>query len=231
MSDARSTAELYAFSPFHKLSETGSAVLGRGLCYAQFAQTTAVLRKGQKVSGAYVVVSGHLRVFTIFPDGSEATLYTINPGETCVLALNCVFNDLLYPAWVNAAPSTRVAMISGDAYRMLFELEPAIRNMTVQAFSTIVFRLMTELDEVHSYTLERRVANFLLLRASTDGTIRMTQQEIASHLGTTREVVARLLRQFASKGYVATGRNQIKIVSTSGLMKLTTESRNVPRLS
>ena len=35
-------------------------------------------------------------------DRNEATLYVINPHETCVLALNCIFNDLLYPAWVEA---------------------------------------------------------------------------------------------------------------------------------
>ena len=47
---------------------------------------------------------------------------------------------------------------------------------------------MTELEDVHSSGLETRLSNFLLLRASADGHVRMTQQEIASHLGTTREV-------------------------------------------
>lgn len=225
MSNATPSAELQAFNPFQNLSKTSQAVLGRGLRYAQFSKTTAVLRKGQKVSGAYVVVSGRLRVFTITPDGNEATLYTIHPGETCVLALNCIFNDLLYPAWVNAAPSTRVAVIAGDAYRVLFESEPEVRNMTVQAYSTIVFRLMAELDDVHSHKLERRLANFLLLHASTGGIVRMTQQEIASHLGTTREVIARLLRQLASEGDITTQRNQVTIVSSDSLAALTKTSR------
>jgi CRP-like cAMP-binding protein len=72
--------------------------------------------------------------------------------------------------------------------------------MTVQAFSTLVFRLMTELEEVHSHWLEHRLCNFLLLHASADGTLQLTQQEIASHLGTTREVVARALGQLAAEG-------------------------------
>ena len=65
------------------------------------------------MSGAYVVITGHLRVFTLSADGHEATLYVINPGETCVLALNCIVNDLLYPAWVEAGSDTRVAVIPG----------------------------------------------------------------------------------------------------------------------
>jgi CRP/FNR family transcriptional regulator len=125
--------------------------------------------------------------------------------------LNCIFNELLYPAWVEASATTRVAVISGTVFRALFEAEPAIRNMTVHAFSAVVFRLMAELEGIHADNLERRLANFLLLRASTDGIVRMTQQEIASHLGTTREVVARALGQLASARRIRTGRRQIVI--------------------
>jgi len=207
----RSTTGITGIKLFQDLTPAGLSVLSRGLRHFDHKKGAPVLRKGQQVSGAYVVVSGQLRVFTITPDGNEATLYLINPGETCVLALNCIFSDLLYPAWVEASATTRVAVIPGPEYRILFECEPDIRNMTVRAFSTIVFRLMAELEDVHSSTLNRRLARLLLLQAANDGAVQMTQQEIASHLGTTREVVARSLRQLASVGHIETGRNRIVI--------------------
>ena len=208
---AKSAAGIDDVRAFRELSDASRALLARGLRYVQCGKGAPILAKGQRVSGAYVVISGQLRVFTLSPDGNEATLYVINPHETCVLALNCIFNDLLYPAWVEAGSATRVAVIPGTVFKALFEAEPAVRNMTVQAFSTIVFRLMMELEGIHSYKLERRLSNFLLLHASTDGTVRMTQQEIASHLGTTREVVARALGQLASAGRIRTGRSRIAI--------------------
>lgn len=220
MENTKPTVDLEHFKPFDNLSEISKLLLNRGLHYANFSKKTTVLIKSQRVSGAYVVVGGQLRVFTLTPSGKEATLYLINPGETCVLALNCIFNDLLYPAWVEATPDTHVAVIPGTLYRVLFESEPAVRNMTVQAFSTIVFRLMAELEEVHSYNLEQRLANFLLLRSSTDAKIQMTQQEIASHLGTTREVIARVLGQLVSKKYITSSRNQIMISDPSRLAEL-----------
>lgn len=203
------TAELETFEAFRGLSDTGRAVLGRGLRCATYPATAPVLRKGQRVSGAYMVLRGRLRVFTLAPDGDEATLYLIHPGETCVLALNCIFNDLLYPAWVQADPATAVAVIPGPAYKTLFDIEPAVRNATVQAFSTLVFRLMAELEQRHAYKLEQRLASFLLQHAGVDGVVRMTQQQIASHLGTTREGVTRLLRRMAADGRVETGRGRI----------------------
>jgi len=204
-------ARINEISAFQDLSDSSRKLLARGLRYVQRDKGAPILAKGQRVSGAYVVISGQLRVFTLSPDGHEATLYVINPEETCVLALNCIFNDLLYPAWVEAGADTSVAVIPGTVYRALFDAEPSIRNMTVQAFSTVVFRLMSELEGIHSYKLERRLCNFLLLHASTDAVVRMTQQEIASHLGTTREVIARALGRLSSAGHLKTGRNRIAI--------------------
>lgn len=204
-------AGLESLDAFRDISAVSKAMLGPALHYAHYDRKSRVLSKGQTVSGAYVVISGRLRVFTLSPDGNEATLYGIAPGETCVLALNCIFNDLLYPAWVETELATTVAVIPGPLYRMLFENEAVIRNITVQALSTLVFRLMAELEQIHASKLEQRLANFLVLRASGDGTLHMTQQEIASHLGTTREVVARLLRQFVAKKYIETRRGIVVV--------------------
>ena len=211
MDNPKSTASITDLKPFQNLAQATLGVLSRGLRYANYKKAASVLQKGQRVSGAYVVVSGQMRVFTISPNGNEATLYLINPGETCVLALNSIFNDLLYPAWVEATAASRVAIIPGAEFRLLFDSESEIRNMTMQAFSTIVFRLMAELEEIQSSKLDRRILRLLLLYASADGAVHMTQQEIASHLGTTREVVARTLGQLAAAGHIQTGRNRVVI--------------------
>ena len=117
MEIAKSAASIYEIKAFHDLSDASKSLLARGLRYVQCGKGAPILAKGQRISGAYVVISGQLRVFTLSPDGNEATLYVINPHETCVLALNCIFNDLLYPAWVEAGSATRVAVISGTVFR------------------------------------------------------------------------------------------------------------------
>lgn len=104
-----------------------------------------------------------------------------------------------------------MAVIPGTVYRKLFEKEPTIQNLTVQALSTLVFRLMSELEQVHFYKLEHRMADFILIRASSGGVLRMTQQEIAHHLGTTRECVARIMQAFVKENLVETQRGLTKI--------------------
>ncbi|WP_265552900.1 Crp/Fnr family transcriptional regulator [Trichlorobacter lovleyi] len=208
---------------FQNISSKGRCLLDQGLIHKAFPPATELLYRGAQISGAYIVTKGRLRVFSISPSGAEATLYCIDPGETCVLALNCLFNDLLYPAWVATETETSVAILPGPTFRQLFESEPSIQNLTVHALSSLVFRLMGELEQVHFCTLEQRLANLLLLRASADGILRMTQQELAYHLGTTREVIARLMGDLVLKGLVKTRRKEITIVNAKELAALITE--------
>lgn len=208
------------FSPFCHLSEAGRKLLGAGLISRHCPSATPLLFKGQRASGAYFVLEGRLRVFSMAANGTEATLYFINPGETCVFALNSLFNDLLYPAWVQAVEESSVALIPGDMFRRLFAEEPVIRDLTVKTLSTLVFRLMAELEEVHSFKLNQRLANLILVHGSAAGELRMTQQQMAGHLGTTREVVARLIREFASAGLIETGRGRTRILNNQGLASM-----------
>lgn len=224
-------AGIDALEAFRGLSALGRALLGPGLRELRFARPGLVLRRGEPVSGAYVVLEGRLRVYAVSRAGVEATLYSLAPGETCVLALNCVFNDLLYPAWVQAEAGARVAVIPGSVYRLLFEREATIRNLTVQALSGAVFRLMEELEALHACTLEQRLAAFLLRRATSSGVLRMTQQEIASQLGTTREVVARALRALAVAGAVRTQRGAVTVLRATALSRAAGAATSSPTRS
>lgn len=198
--------------PFAKLSAPGRQALDRGMSRHAFEKGVTVVEKGQNVSGAYFVFEGLLRVYTVTPSGKEATLYVIRPGETCVLALNSLFNQLLYPAWVETEMSTDVGVVPGALYRRLFVNEPSIQDLTVHALSTAVMRLMAELEEVHSHRVDQRLASFLLNQASSEGVVARTQQELASHIGTTREVVARVIGEFSAHGWIRTGRRRVEVL-------------------
>jgi CRP/FNR family transcriptional regulator, anaerobic regulatory protein len=212
-----SMLELKAIPAFRSVSQDGQQLLAHNVGFKRCGASEPVLHRGQPVSGAYFVVEGRLRVYCISPSGTEATLYFLDPGDTCVLALNSLFNDLLYPAWVESEGPTTVAVIPGPAYRQLFASEPAIRELTVGTLSTLVFRLMGELEQVLSSRLEQRLANLILLRAGSDGVLSMTQQQMAAHLGTTREVVARLMRNFVLNKHVETRRGMTIIRDAAAL--------------
>lgn len=220
MGGARSMNEVQSLGVFRELSVRGQHMLECGMQLNHFDELKTIINKGNNVAGAYVVVRGRLRVYSISPGGNEATLYFINPGEVCILALNCIFNNLQYPAWVQTEPDTCVGVIPSLTYRTLFQTEPSIQNLTVHALSVLVFRLMEELEEVHALNLNERLAKFILMRSEADGQLRMTQSELAAHLGTTREVVAKLLRKLVADGVIQTGRATIRVGKRDALARL-----------
>lgn len=209
--------ELSRIAAFRELSSDGRRRLETGALVYRFPRGKTIIERGSEVSGAYFVLGGALRVFTLLPGGKEATLYPLRPGETCVLAMNSLFNDLLYPAWVQVEETAEVAVVPGRLYRTLFDDEAAIRDLTVRTLSTLVFRLMAELDHVHACTVEQRLANFLLVRASAKGVVRLTQQEIADHIGSTREVVARQIGRLVARGLIASARGAVTLLQPEAL--------------
>ena len=220
MGSAESIGELRTLDVFRDLSAIGQHMLECGMQLNHFDELKTIINKGNSVSGAYVVVRGRLRVYSISPGGNEATLYFINPGEVCILALNCIFNNLAYPAWVQTEPDTCVGVIPSLTYRTLFQNEPSIQNLTVHALSVLVFRLMEELEQIHSLNLNERLARFILMRSEGTGQLRMTQSELAAHLGTTREVIAKLLRKMVADKSVKTLRGSIVVERPEVLARL-----------
>ena len=218
-------ASLARLQEFGGLSATARTILEQGLLVRAAEPNNAVLHKGQPVSGAYLVLKGRLRVFSIAPNGTEATLYFVDPGEACVLALNCLFNDLLYPAWVQAETHSEIAVIPGPVFRRLFESERPIQNLTIHALSALVYRLMAELEQLHASNHKQRLVQFILLHANSDGVLQMTQQHIARHLGTTREVIARIMQEFVGRRLVVSRRGSITVRDLFGLRRVMSEAK------
>lgn len=221
-------SELERFVPFQNLRSENRQLLAQGAIRQRSDDASVILHKGASVSGAYMVLEGRLRVFSIAPNGTEATLHFVEPGETCVLAMNCLFSDLVYPAWVQAERNSSYALIPGPVYRRLFETEPQIQNLTINALSMLVQRLMAELEQVHSSHHRQRVAQFILTNADSEGILRITQQQLAHHLGTTREVIARLMQDFVAQGLVQTGRGLLTLRDSFGLQRVVAPDLAMP---
>lgn len=205
--------------PFASSLSPGSrTALERELLSFNVEGRQQLIQKGDTVGGVYLVTEGALRVYAISPSGRESTLYMIAPGESCILAMNCVFSDILYPAWVESEPGvTKIAVIPSQVYRRMHENERAVQRFTFEVLSARIFDLMATLEDATTLPLDRRLANFVLKRADSSMRLAMSHEEIASHLGTAREVVSRHLRSFENAGLVRVARGYTEIASVEGL--------------
>ncbi len=209
-----------AFDLFPSLADLGEEsrrLLAGAATRLACAGGTPLIARGDLVTGAYLVEKGALRVYYVSADGREGTLYWVEPGQSCILALNSLFSRLAYPAWVESEGDTEVTVVPGDVYRRLFALEPTIQSFTFEVLSGRLFELMAMIEETASQGLEARLAAFLLRRAKGGREVAITQDQIARHLATSREVVSRLLRGFVARRLVATTHRRITLLDPAGL--------------
>lgn len=208
------------FPSLAELSEESRRLVAGSVKKIACAGGTPLVARGDLVTGAYLVEKGALRVYYVSTEGREGTLYWVEPGQSCILALNCMFSRLAYPAWVESEGETEVSIVPGDVYRRLFAAEPAIQSFTFEVLSGRLFELMALIEETASQGLEARVAAFLIRRAKGGTTVAATQEQIARHLATSREVVSRVLRGLVARRLVATTQGRIDLLAPKALRAL-----------
>jgi CRP/FNR family transcriptional regulator len=172
-----------------------------------------LLTRGDSVGGAYLVVEGELEVFTLSEEGRETVLYTIGSGESCVFALNSLFNEIAYPAWVKVATDTSKTVVAdGPFFRRSFHVESALRDWVWEVQSRRVIDLLCAIDEVLNLPLLERLKNYLIRSMNEKGEVRQTHETIAKHLGSSREVITRNLKMLASTKVVSISRGCVTIL-------------------
>jgi CRP/FNR family transcriptional regulator, anaerobic regulatory protein len=209
---------LRGFGFVEHLSAASRATLDRSLVALAIDGPKTVIHRGELISGAYLVLEGALRVYTIDARGRQSPLYSVEANGACIFALSCAFSGLRYPAWVDSAEvRTRVAVIPSATYRALHATDPAVQRFTFDVLSSRIFDLMTAIEELQTLPVEQRLASFLCRRCDGHGLVRLGHAQIAAHLGTAREVVTRHLRRFEQRGWLTTARGRITVTDPVAL--------------
>lgn len=198
------------------LSPAGARALAAATQRISAPAGARVIQAGQPAAGVYLVEAGVLRVFHAAPPGR--TLYRLRPGDACVLALDCAFRGLRYPAHVEVEEDATIRVVPAATWRTLFEQEPAARAFTVDLLASWVFDLLGVLDTTVGARLPLRLADELVERLGEGDTVRCTHAELAAHLGTAREVVSRTLREWRAAGWVRTGRGWVQVPDAAVLL-------------
>jgi len=167
-----------------------------------------LFRLGDRCEGFGFVVDGCVKVSISSESGREMVLYRVRPGESCTVTVSCLVNDRPYPAEGVAEGELKAVSIPRALFNELIESSGVFRRFVLEIFSTRVNSLMELVNEVSFNKLDQRLAARLF---ELGPVVTMTHQELAGELGTTREMVSRLLENLADQGLVTLGRKRIEI--------------------
>jgi CRP/FNR family transcriptional regulator, anaerobic regulatory protein len=184
---------------------------------ARAPKGTVFFRPGQPCRGFPLLLEGSVRVSQTSPGGREIVLYHVEPGQGCLLSGGCLLGHSDYAA--SGVAETEVSLISIPPalfQELLVEHEP-FRRFVFGMYNERLAQVMQLVEEVAFRRLDARLAQLLVQRGPVLST---TQQELAYELGSVREIVSRLLRQFEERGWVELGRERITVRDAHALSEL-----------
>jgi CRP/FNR family transcriptional regulator len=185
--------------------------------FAQIPAGRDVFIEGDWPEAIALLISGVVRVYKIGETGREITLYRFGQGESCILTANAILSHKSFPAIATVEVDAEAVMVPADAFRDWVKRFDLWREFVFELLSDRLSTVMAVVDDVVFRRMDRRVASFLLAQAKFQHPIRTTHQEIAAELGSSREVISRILEDFSGEGLIETGRGMIRILSFEAL--------------
>lgn len=217
------------FSFTTRLSTQGKDYLIQSLQVVHYEEGILCKEEEQKPEALLLLCEGVIRVFKSSPGGRELTLYTINPGGSCMLAAYCILRNKEFPANAVAQEYCEALAIPAKTFRLLHAREPAVQEFVVDLGLHEITDLIMLVEEVAFRKVDERLAGFLLREAvGSDGALQpvhMTHEEIATNLGTAREVVSRLLNEFQSTGLIQMARRCVAVHNPERLKSIAQASQ------
>lgn len=184
-----------------------------------YPKGTSVHRGALGHVGTLHVLSGSLRVYIISEEGREFTMYFLRPGDIAILASTCFLETVACDVYIDAYEDTALFASDTDVVRCILDANLSVRCRAYEAAVLRLSEMLWKFQQTLFTSADRRLAKFLLEESgrTESDEIRLTHEQTAQYLGTAREVVSRLMREFGQEGLVETSRGRIRIVDRTAL--------------
>lgn len=190
----------------------------RALCRpAALPAGTRVFDEGAACQAYLILLSGEVRVQKVAESGREIVLYRVGAGETCIVTTACLMSGVDYDAEGIAESDVTAQVLPAAGFRELLGSSEAFRDFVFRAYGSRISSLLMLIDEVAFGRMDRRLAACLVARARGGAELAATHQDLAVELGSAREVVSRLLKEFERKGWVELARGRIRLLDRAAL--------------
>lgn len=216
MQDA--TQLLRAHPGFAELAPGDLARVAATTSEVRLARGEILALEGEPCVSIYFVWEGRVRALKTSPQGREQVVNELRPPQAFYLVPALDGGTL--PTTTQAATRTRLLAMARERFLEVLDAYPAVARALLVDFSRRLRRLSALAGELSLYTVPERLARLLLATAETPNAPRMTQHEMATSLGTVREVVARTLADFQDRGWLRLERGRIEILDVEALREL-----------
>lgn len=185
----------------------------------RFAPGEMLFWEGEACAGIFLLVQGSVKIFRTAPSGREVML-AIESAPATVAELP-LFDGGPYPASVRVVEPVVALFINKSDFQQVCRQFPDVALKVLAVVGQRLRHLVGLVEAVTFGSVTQRLARLLLdaskMADSETFELPVTHQELASRLGTVREVVSRNLARFRAAGLIRVQGRQVEIIDRSGL--------------
>lgn len=207
--------EVLSALPFlEEHSKGGVEDLLKNSVYSKIPKGKIITTEGERCVNFSFVLNGSIKVYKVADNGREITLYYISRGEACILTASCILSKKTFPAISEAETDTEVLSVPSEVLLNWIDKYEHWRSYVFNLMSSRLANIITIVEEIIFRNVDVRLANYLLKYFNEgQNQIARTHYAIASDIGTSREVVSRLLKEFEDLQIISLSRGNITIIN------------------
>lgn len=161
-----------------------------------------------------LLIKGCVRVYQQTPSDREVTLYRTHGGDLCVLSINGMMQQKNFGAFAKAETDITALALSRDQFLQAMAEYASFREFILISLTSRFHNVLELIEETVFESLDTRLICMLvrLSKETNSNVIQITHQNLAREMGSTREVISRLLKVFERQGCIKLGRGVIHIL-------------------
>ena len=172
---------------------------------------TVLVQSNSYVRSIPVLLSGSMRVMRQDTDGREVLLYYIKPGESCIMSFLAGIHEDTSKIKLIVEEDSEALMLPVYKASEWIKVYPEWLDFIFKLYHKRFEELLDVINAVAFQKLDDRIVTLLKKKATIyrSAEFLVTHQQLAGELGTTREVVSRLLKQMEKQQMITLSRNKI----------------------
>lgn len=180
--------------------------------YKAIPEGSTLIEEEQYIKSFPIILSGIIRVTRMDLDGNELLLYYLRKGEVCTVSLSCCVDRSKSRVRAIAEENSEVIVLPVELLDSWMSKYQTWKEFVMVSMRLRFDELLNTLDSVAFFKMDERLERFFIDRYyhTKSKEFHGSHQDIASSLGTSREVISRLLKQMEKKGMIKLSRNRIE---------------------
>ena len=198
------------FPFFEQLTFSSRELLLKHAMEASMPKGVELFHQGDICKDILFLTEGYVRVYRSHISGQEITLYFLEKFEQCNVNLNSAFTQTPAVGTAVSESEIRGYMIPSKIVQEVYVNDPAYQQYIFKLFATRLETMALLVEDIRFKKLDDRIIKWIKENGK-NGILNITHEALANHLGSSREIISRLLKSMEKDGVLTLKRGEIAL--------------------